>query len=111
MGDVEALTDRVMLIGKGQLLYDGSFARMKSKYNTVSILTIDYDPATPLSLPEHTALLSDGAGRAVLSVDTLKTPVSRVISALSGSLTVRDIAVASRPIEEIIAEVYTEYML
>ena len=35
MGDVEALTDRVMLIGKGELLYDGSFAGLKSKHAVV----------------------------------------------------------------------------
>ena len=34
MGDVEALTDRVMLIGKGQVLYDGSFDHIKRKYDT-----------------------------------------------------------------------------
>ena len=35
MGDVEALADRVMLIGKGRILYDGGFNEMKNKYNTV----------------------------------------------------------------------------
>ena len=34
MGDVETLTDRVMLIGKGQILYNGSFDQLKAKYNT-----------------------------------------------------------------------------
>ena len=34
MGDVDALTDRVMLIGKGKILYDGGFANLKSKYET-----------------------------------------------------------------------------
>jgi len=34
MGDVDALTDRVMLIGKGKILYDGSFTKMKSKYSS-----------------------------------------------------------------------------
>jgi ABC-2 type transport system ATP-binding protein len=32
MGDIEAMTDRVMLIGKGQILYDGSFAQMTSRH-------------------------------------------------------------------------------
>jgi len=41
MGDVEALTDRVMLIGKGQILYDGSFSHMKSKYNTAESRPIE----------------------------------------------------------------------
>jgi len=31
MGDIDALTDRVMLIGKGQILFNGSFTEMKSK--------------------------------------------------------------------------------
>jgi len=111
MGDVEALTDRVMLIGKGQLLYDGSFQQMKSKYNTVNILTIDYDPGKEIVLPEHTKLLSNENGRAVLSVDTEKIPVSQAVSFLTQILMVRDIAVQSRPIEEIIAEVYEEYSI
>jgi ABC-2 type transport system ATP-binding protein len=32
MGDVEALCDRVILIGRGEILYDGSFAGMKEQY-------------------------------------------------------------------------------
>jgi len=111
MGDVDALTDRVMLIGKGQILYDGSFTQMKSKYSAVSILTIDYDTSKEILLPEHTLLLSSEAGRAVLSVDTEKTSISQAISHLSQTLTVYNIGVQSRPIEEIIAEVYEEFSI
>ena len=111
MGDVEALTDRVMLIGKGQLLYDGSFQRIKSRYNAVQILTLEYDASRPLILPEHTALLSDENGRAVLSVDSEKTPVSQAISALSQATTVHGITLQPRPVEEIIAEIYAEYAI
>lgn len=42
MGDIEALTDRIFLIGKGQILFDGSFNNLKSRYNSYSILTVDY---------------------------------------------------------------------
>ena len=111
MGDVEALTDRVMLIGKGQILYDGSFSQMKNKYNTINLLTIDYDASGEIKLPEFTALLSNENGRAVISVETDKIPVSQVISSLSQTLTVNDITVQARPIEEIIAEVYGDYSI
>jgi len=111
MGDVEALTDRVMLIGKGQILYNGSFDRMKSAYNTINILTIDYGGGGELSLPEHASLLSNENGRAVISVDTARIPVAAVISALSQALTVYDISIQNRPIEEIIAEVYEGYSI
>ena len=111
MGDVEALTDRVMLIGKGQILYDGSFDRMKGAYNTVNILTIDYSGEGEIALPEHATLLSNENNRAIISVDTAKAPVSQVINALSQALTIYDISIQYRPVEEIIAEVYKGFSI
>lgn len=111
MGDVEALTDRVMLIGKGEILYDGSFNKMKSRYNTTNILTIDYDTSRDILPPQHTALLSNGNGRAVLSIDTQRISVSQVISSLSETTKIYDMGVQSRPIEEIIAQIYEEYSI
>jgi ABC-2 type transport system ATP-binding protein len=111
MGDVEALTDHVMLIGKGQLLYDGSFIEMKNRFNNTNILTIDYDANQQVVLEEHTTLLSNEHGRAVISVDTRRVPVSGVISYLSQALTVNNITIASRPIEEIIANIYEGYSI
>jgi ABC-2 type transport system ATP-binding protein len=37
MFDIEALTDRIILIGKGQILYDGAFSeiKQKSEYNAL----------------------------------------------------------------------------
>jgi ABC-2 type transport system ATP-binding protein len=111
MGDVEALTDHVMLIGKGQLLYDGSFSEMKNRFNNTNILTIDYDASQRVELAEHTKLLSNENGRAVISVDTGSIPVSSVISHLSQVLTVKNIRLESRPIEEIIANIYEGYSI
>jgi len=111
MGDIDALTDRVMLIGKGQILYNGSFAQMKSKYNAISIMTVDYDDSKEIPRQENVELLSCANGRAVLSIDTTKTSVSQVISCLSQHVIVHNIGVESRPIEEIIAEVYEEFSL
>lgn len=111
MGDVEALTDHVMLIGKGQLLYDGSFTEMKNRFNNTNILTIDYDASQQVVLAEHTTLLSNENGRAVISVDTKRMPVSSVISYLSQALTVYNITIASKPIEEIIANIYEGYSI
>ena len=34
MQDIEALTERIILIGKGKILYDGSLQNIKNKYNT-----------------------------------------------------------------------------
>ena len=111
MGDVEALTDHVMLIGKGELLYDGSFSEMKNRFNNTNILTIDYDAGQQIEIANHTTLLSNENGRVVISVDTGRVPVSDVISHLSQELTVYNINIESRPIEEIIANIYEGYSI
>ena len=111
MGDIDALTDRVMLIGKGQMLYDGSFTEMKRKYSAISILTVDYDESKEIPPQKNVEILSQENGRAVLSIDTTKVSVSQVISYLSQTITVHNIGVESRPIEEIIAEVYEEFKI
>lgn len=42
MSDIEALTDRIILIGKGQKLYDGDLKTLKNRYVTHKRLTLDY---------------------------------------------------------------------
>ena len=41
MQDIEALTDRVILIGKGQKLYDGSLKELRKKYSNKKYTSIE----------------------------------------------------------------------
>ncbi len=43
MNDIEALTNRIILIGKGKILYDGKFSDIKEKYRTEKIITVQYE--------------------------------------------------------------------
>ncbi|NLI61577.1 MAG: ATP-binding cassette domain-containing protein [Clostridiales bacterium] len=109
MGDVEALTDRILLIGKGEILFDGSFNKLKSSYNSYSILTVDHSGCDNAPTIANTSMLSNINGRMVLQVDTKHRSISSVINQLSDILEIRDISVETRPIEEIIAALYKEY--
>lgn len=111
MGDVEALTDRILLIGKGQILFDGSFNNLKNRFNSYSILTVDYSGEAPLWDIESTNIISNANGRAVLQVNTKNNSVSSVISQLSNKLEIHDISVEARPVEEIIVALYKEYQI
>lgn len=111
MGDVEALTDRILLIGKGQILFDGSFTNLKNNYNSYSVLTVDHSGRADTPDIDNTSILSNINGRMVLQVDTKNRTVSSVISQLSSILEIRDISVETRPIEEIIAALYKEYQI
>jgi ABC-2 type transport system ATP-binding protein len=111
MNDIEALANRILLIGNGTLLYDGNLNSLRNRFNTSKTITIDYRETTePLLLP-GTALLSWSPERAVLSVDTEQVKISDIIAQLSARVELLDVAVEAQPIEEIIVQLYKEYRI
>ena len=119
MDDIEALTNRILLIGKGRLLYDGALGALRSRYDRLRRLEVQYaGPRTPpdafaplfapLPQPEGTRVISQQDNHAVYEVDTGVIGVSSVLRLLGEKLDIRDMSAGSRPIEEIIASLYRE---
>lgn len=111
MSDIEALANRVILIGKGTLLYDGSLAELRNRFRTKKTITVDYQENTNQFQIPGTTLLSWSPVRAKLSIDTDSVLTSEVIAQLSAKTELIDVSIEARPIEEIIVELYKEYQL
>lgn len=111
MNDIEALAERIMLIGKGKLLLDGTLTELKNKFITHKTLTVNYTENNETIDIKGTTILSKSKERLSLSVDLEKIKVSEVIGLLSNSLDITDVSVESRPIEEIIVDLYKEYQI
>jgi len=47
MQDIEALTERILLIGKGRILFDGSLAELKKRSSRRKTLMVEYSGAVP----------------------------------------------------------------
>jgi ABC-2 type transport system ATP-binding protein len=116
MDDIEALTDRILLIGKGKLLYDGALGALRSRYDRLRRLELHYEGA-PSGIPEGTdtlpqppgtRLISQKDNHAVYEVDTAVIGVSAALRLLGETLDIRDMSAGSRPIEELIAALYRE---
>lgn len=111
MSDIEALADRVLLIGKGSLLYDGSLDALRGRFGTYRRVTVDYsESAAPPDIP-GAALMSWSNNRAELRIDTANVKVSDVLRQLSASDEVQDVTIHTEPIEDIIVQLYKEYRL
>jgi ABC-2 type transport system ATP-binding protein len=111
MDDIEALTNRILLIGNGKLLYDGELASLRSRYDTLRRLEIHYGGAgNSAALPEPAGptLISQKDNHAVYEVNTEITGVSAAFRILGEKLEIRDMSAGSRPIEETIASLYKE---
>ena len=112
--DIEALTDRVILIGRGRILHDGSMSDIKRRVDTYRMLSVTFarrggpdNPDAPVHI-ENADLVSWNAERAVYRLDTVKTTVSAAIGELGRSLNISDMTSEAPPVEEIIAGLYKE---
>ncbi|WP_240941348.1 ATP-binding cassette domain-containing protein [Paenibacillus sp. HB172176] len=111
MSDIEALADRIIMIGKGELLYDGSLEKLRGRFGSSRTVTVDYrEHQEPIGIKGATRL-SWTPERAVYSYDMEHIVLADVIAQLSQSLEIVDIAVDVKDIDEIIAQLYEEHRI
>jgi ABC-2 type transport system ATP-binding protein len=112
MQDIEALTDRIILIGKGKILLDGDLQELKRRISTLKTITVDYIGNAP-SIRSDWNIISSREGHISIKFDSLKDSVSDVITHISMNTNtiVRDISINGISAEEMVAELYTEYKI
>lgn len=109
MTDIEELANRVMVIGKGKLLYDGSLKKIKSKFQSVKKLEIIYNNLKKVPQIES-KILEKEANRVLIEVNTnSKETVSKIVELYSKECQIKDINVYESNIDNIILELYKEY--
>ena len=108
MQDIEALTQRILLIGGGKILLDGSLSELKSKKSASRKLTVEYSGGM---IPEIDGLtpVSIHPGHAVFTVNTDTVSVSRAIELLSRNLEISDLSVEGTSAEELVVSLYREF--
>lgn len=114
MQDIEALTERILLIGKGRILMDGALRELRRQRCATRAITVSFSGAEALSheteaLPQGLALKESLNGRAVLEADTKLCTVSEAIAWLSARMEVTDFSVAQPSAEELVVGLYREF--
>ena len=94
MQDIEALTKRILLIGKGRILLDGSLEALLEKHTRDRTLTLRFSGAFPEELPPGLTQQERQSGRIVLKADTDILPVSQAVAWLSARTELADLAVS-----------------
>jgi ABC-2 type transport system ATP-binding protein len=111
MNDIEALANRVILIGKGSLLYDGKLEDLRKRFGTHKTITADYRKnSNSIDIP-GTSIIHWSPEHAVLSIDTEQILTSDVITQLSKKVDLLDVTIESQPIEDIIVQLYKEFQI
>ena len=108
MDDIEALTDRIILIGKGRILYDGSIRKIREQYDQERIITVAFEERFEPVIPEGAELVSWENSRAVYRINTKIAGMAGILSTLNEKLFIFDITSETSPVEEIIASIYRD---
>lgn len=110
MQDIEALTKRIIVIGKGEILLDGSINQLKERYNKQKVLTIEYTGQVP-TMCEGLRLIKSLPGHMDIAVDTSTISASSAIAYLSTQVLIEDMTVLGTSIEEIVVDLYRGFDL
>ena len=111
MSDIEALTNRVIVIGHGKKLYDGTLNGIKKKYSNKKKLEIIYNKLEKLPKLKDIEILEKKENKILLEVDTNKNSISSIIEKFTGLCEIQDVNVINEDIDNIIVKLYQELKL
>ena len=110
MADIEALAKRIILIGKGKKLYDGSLDNLKKKYDylrNIKVITKDKINLKNDYIVKQTKI--DGGLEFI--IDIRKVEINEFIKLISSKISIIDIDIDSGNIDELIVKLYEDFKI
>lgn len=108
MDDIEALCRRVIVIGSGKVLSDGTLDDLRALVSRERRLIIDLENADEMVDDPDAVVLERDGHRVTLGFDPQAITPATLIARLTAKHAIRDLFVQNPPIEEIIARIYRE---
>lgn len=110
MADIEALAKRIILIGKGKLLYDGSLSKLKHKYDylrKIRVITKD-----KINIKEDYIVKEEKIDDGVeFIIDIRKIEINDFIKLVLSKISIIDIDIDSGNIDELIVKLYEDFKI
>jgi len=111
LGDIEELCQRVIIIDKGSLIYDGPISTIKQRFGKYRRITFETNqPVLKYNLPAGAEAISNGEeaqiNRLEIRFDRTVTTASKVAGALMSQFEVVDFSMAEPDLASIIKQIY-----
>ena len=111
MSDIEALTNRIIVIGNGKKLYDGSLSNIKKKFSDHKKLEILYSGLKKKPKINNVNVIENKRNYVLYDVDMKKNTISDIVEKYSKVCEINDINVLNENLDDIIIKLYEEYNL
>ncbi len=109
MNDIEAVTNRIILIGKGQILFDGDFAEIKKRYSKVKTIEVEFEKDYENIELEGYQLLKHNKTSAVYKSEKENFKLTKFIEIVEKKFKISDINITGIELEEVISNLYKEF--
>jgi ABC-2 type transport system ATP-binding protein len=109
MTDIEALAKRIILIGKGEILYDGTLNNLKNKYGNLKKVVINTKNILKRIIKKgiiNQEKIDDGYS---FTIDINDLSISNFLKYLSEKLNIEDVEIDNENIDSIIVKLYKDY--
>jgi viologen exporter family transport system ATP-binding protein len=119
LGDVEALCQRIIIIDKGKILYDGNIKRVNALFGAYRTLKLQIDDFTEATLPLLAEKLTNKFGKehgitiaeteefwTDVTIDQARTPLSDVLNFVMSNFPVEDVRIVEISMENVVRKVY-----
>ena len=110
MADIEALAKRIILIGKGQVLYDGTLSNLKKNYDYLRKIKITTHDKLNLK-KDYIVDFRKTKDILEFTIDIRKVEISDFIKLISSKISIIDIDIDTGNIDELIVRLYEEYKI
>ena len=112
MNDIEALTNKIILIGRGEILYNGSFSAIKQRYGAVKTIKVQFSKAyDEIALDGYTVVSHNQNTATIKNNETTIFHAKDFISKISEKYDVVDFSVEPMSVDEILASLYKAFNL
>jgi ABC-2 type transport system ATP-binding protein len=119
LGDVEALCQRIIIIDKGKILYDGGIKRVTALFGAYRTLKLQIDDFTETTLQSLCDRLNERFGHengivvaeteefwTDVTIDQARTHLSDVLSFIMSNFVVSDVRIVEISMESVVRKVY-----
>ncbi|MCI0581229.1 MAG: ATP-binding cassette domain-containing protein [Chloroflexi bacterium] len=106
LSDIEKVCDRLMIIDKGHIIYDGPVAGLKERVTPYRVLVVDFADGVANVAIDGAELMEREGQQARFRFNRHEVSASELIVELAGKYRVKDISVEEPEIESIIGEIY-----
>ena len=111
MFDIDALAKRIILIGRGKILYDGTLNNLKRKYGSYKNITVNTKEKVTLTKLNGVIKKEKINGGYNFIIDSNILTISKFVNYLSKNYSIDDIDIDNENIDDMILKLYDEFKI